>query len=218
MSAFCFVTQLHPEWSRSEDDEAPSCYEGPGKVSLRLTHNEDLLSVHIINCKGLPANCRWTARGPQFFRRSAHSNELATLRLSADIPSKGPSYHRNGQLNFFIDRNPFVRITLLPDTGAAEETVSTKERHKTLNPNFDETFQLPVGTHELQDRAIRISVFDKEEGKNPKVHPTLTSSCIRLRYRLQSVVADVGLRRKNVVSSVDDRNGHSSVGPCGNCG
>lgn len=104
-------------------------------MSIRLSYNGEVLLVHVLNCKGLPAHCLWTSRGPQYFRR-----------------------------------NPFIRVCLLPDE---ENFHETKERHRTLNPKFDEAFEFSITPKDLHERALKIVVYDKEEGKSLKMVGTV---------------------------------------------
>ncbi|XP_003742638.1 synaptotagmin 2 [Galendromus occidentalis] len=128
------LESIEDEGSRSEDDEAPGRYEGPGKISLRMAYNGEVLLVHVLNCKGLPAHCLWTSRGPQYFRR-----------------------------------NPYVNVSLVPESNSDSESFETKARHRTLNPKFDEAFEFALAPQDLHEKALKIVVFDREEGRSPKM-------------------------------------------------
>ncbi|XP_023226941.1 synaptotagmin-15-like, partial [Centruroides sculpturatus] len=62
--------------------------------------------------------------------------------------------------------DPFVRISLMPDE---RRYLQSKQKKKTCNPRFEETFifQIPVRT--LNERAIKLTVYDNDRGKRYNV-------------------------------------------------
>ncbi|RWS02351.1 synaptotagmin-15-like protein, partial [Dinothrombium tinctorium] len=62
--------------------------------------------------------------------------------------------------------DPFVRIQLLPEE---RRYVQSKIKKKTCNPKFDETFVFQVPARAVNERSIRITVFDNERGKKHNV-------------------------------------------------
>lgn len=58
--------------------------------------------------------------------------------------------------------DPFVRISLMPDE---RRYLQSKQKKKTCNPRFEETFVFQIPVRTLNERAIKLTVYDNDRGK-----------------------------------------------------
>ncbi|GAU97449.1 hypothetical protein RvY_08738 [Ramazzottius varieornatus] len=94
--------------------------------------------------------------------------------------------------------DPFVRVCLLPDE---RRTLQSKVKRKTVNPRFDEPFVFPVTAKAIQQRTLKLTVFDIDRRKKhnllgyvilPLSDFNVDSDRNPTIYRdLQSVVSDI---------------------------
>ncbi|XP_068133750.1 synaptotagmin-10 isoform X1 [Hyperolius riggenbachi] len=78
-----------------------------------------------------------------------YENELLMVKIvkALDLPAK----------DLCGTSDPYVKIYLLPDR---KKKFQTRVHRKTLNPNFEETFQFPVAYEQLSNRKLHFSVYD----------------------------------------------------------
>lgn len=78
-----------------------------------------------------------------------YENELLLVKIvkALELPAK----------DLCGTSDPYVKIYLLPDR---KKKFQTRVHRKTLNPNFDETFQFPVAYDLLSNRKLHFSVYD----------------------------------------------------------
>ncbi|XP_036157964.1 synaptotagmin-10 [Myotis myotis] len=78
-----------------------------------------------------------------------YENELLVVKLikALDLPAK----------DFTGTSDPYVKMYLLPDR---KKKFQTRVHRKTLNPQFDETFQFPVAYDQISNRKLHFSVYD----------------------------------------------------------
>lgn len=78
-----------------------------------------------------------------------YENELLVVRMiqALDLPAK----------DFTGTSDPYVKVYLLPDR---KKKFQTRVHRKTLNPQFDETFQFSVAYDQLSQRKLHFSIYD----------------------------------------------------------
>ncbi|XP_013399810.1 synaptotagmin-15 isoform X2 [Lingula anatina] len=77
-----------------------------------------------------------------------------TLMKARNLPSR-VSGNNNGC-------DPFVRIYLMPDE---RRYMQSKSKRKTCNPNFEESYVFQVSYKTIQDRTLKLTVFDVDRSK-----------------------------------------------------
>lgn len=88
----------------------------------------------------------------------------ASERLSVKISkAKNLPSRTCGSVN---NCDPFVRLSLIPDE---RRYLQSKTKKKNCNPKFDETFVFQIPVKAMEERTLKLSVYDNDRGKRHNI-------------------------------------------------